>query len=203
MNRRMKISLRSLLAIGLLVGAAPAIAHQDPGLAGGFLAGFVHPLSGPDHLLAMVAVGLWGAFLGRPLIILLPVVFPTVMAVGGVLGMAGVPMPPIEVGIALSVLILGGAVALAWRAPIWLAVLAVAVFAVFHGYAHGAELPSIADPVAYSLGFVVATGMLHLAGIAIGLMAARPGGVPVVRTLGMLIAVAGLYYLAVATSLVA
>ncbi len=203
MNRRMKVSLHILITSGLLGGAAPAFAHVDPGLAGGFFAGFVHPLSGPDHLLAMVAVGLWGAFLGRPLIILLPVIFPTVMAVGGVLGMIGVPIPPIEVGIALSVLILGGAVALAWRAPIWLAALAVAVFAIFHGYAHGAELPSIADPVAYSLGFVMATGMLHLAGIAIGLFAARPGGVPVVRTLGVLIAVAGLYYLAVATSLVA
>jgi urease accessory protein len=131
------------------------------------------------------------------------VIFPTVMAAGGVLGMIGLPMPPIEVGIALSVLILGGAVALAWRAPIWLAVLAVAVFAIFHGYAHGAELPSIADPVAFSLGFVMATGMLHIAGIAIGLIAARPGGAPVVRTLGVLIAVAGLYYLAVATSVIA
>lgn len=203
MIRRMKVSLGPLLALWLLATATPAFAHIDPGLAGGFLAGFVHPLSGPDHLLAMVAVGLWGAFLGRPLIILLPVIFPTVMAVGGVLGMAGVPMPPIEVGIALSVLILGGAVAVAWRAPIWLAVLAVAVFAIFHGYAHGAELPSIADPVAYSLGFVIATGMLHLAGISIGLVAARPGGVPAVRLIGVLIAVAGLYYLAVATSLIA
>ncbi len=206
MNRRTLLSLRTagvLIVAGLFSSAAPALAHVDPGLAGGFVSGFVHPLSGPDHLLAMVAVGLWGAFLGRPLIILLPVIFPTVMAVGGVLGMIGVPMPPIEIGIALSVLILGGAVALAWRAPVWLAALGVAVFAIFHGYAHGAELPSIADPVAFSLGFVMATGMLHVVGIAIGLVATRPGGASIVRVLGGLIAVVGVYYLLAATNMVA
>lgn len=175
--------------------ASPAAAHSGTGLAGGFQSGFLHPLSGFDHLLAMVSVGLWGAFLGRPLIILLPVIFPTVMAFGGALGIAGVPMPPVEIGIALSVLVLGGMIAGAVRAPVWLASLIVAVFAVFHGYAHGKELPSTADPIGYSLGFVLATGMLHVVGIGIGLLNDRPGGLVVTRGAGGLVFIAGLYFL--------
>ena len=195
-------SYTKYLGLATLCVAEPAFAHSADSLAGGFLAGFAHPVSGLDHLLAMVAVGLWGAFLGRPLIIVLPVIFPSVMAFGGMLGMIGVPMPPIEFGIALSVLLLGGAVASGWRAPVWLACIAVAVFAIFHGYAHGSELPSMADPVAFSLGFVVATGMLHVAGIIIGLMTNRPGGMVLVRILGGVIVLAGCYYISVAIGLV-
>ncbi len=194
---------RLLLVFVAFVGITPAWAHSGAALSGGFLAGFVHPLSGFDHLLAMVAVGLWGAFLGRPLIVLLPVVFPTVMAIGGALGMVGAPMPPVEFGIAISVVLLGSAVAFGWRAPVWLASFAVAIFALFHGYAHGAELPSMADPVAFSLGFIVATGSLHVVGIAIGLIADRPNGRLVVRALGSMIAVTGLWYLAAASGLTA
>jgi urease accessory protein len=177
------------------VFAGPAFAHSGTGLAGGFVSGFLHPLTGFDHLLAMVSVGLWGAFLGRPLIVVLPVLFPAVMAVGGVLGMAGVPMPPVELGIALSVLVLGGMIAFAVRAPVWLAVLLVAFFAVFHGYAHGKELPSAADPVGYSVGFVLSTGLLHIVGIAIGLLADRPGGRKVVQAIGAAIAAIGAFFL--------
>ena len=168
------------------------------GLAGGFASGFAHPFGGFDHLLAMVSVGLWGAFLGRPLIIALPVIFPAVMAIGGALGIAGVPLPPVEIGIALSVLVLGAMIAGAVRAPVWLACAIVALFAIFHGYAHGKELPSAADPIGYSLGFVLATGLLHVAGIGIGLLNDRPGGVIVTRGLGGLIAGAGLWFLYVA-----
>lgn len=175
--------------------AGPALAHSGTGLAGGFVSGFLHPLTGFDHLLAMVSVGLWGAFLGRPLIVVLPVLFPAVMAVGGVLGMAGVPMPPVELGIALSVLVLGGMIAFAVRAPIWLASLLVAFFAIFHGYAHGKELPSAADPVGYSVGFVLSTGLLHIIGITIGLLADRPGGRKVVRAIGAAIAAIGAAFL--------
>lgn len=182
----------ALLAI---MAAAPASAHFDPSLSGGFGAGFRHPLSGPDHLLAMVAVGLWGAFLGRPLIYLLPVIFPTVMAFGGAMGMAHLPMPPIEIGIALSVLLLGAAIALALKPPIWVAALLVGIFAIFHGYAHGTELPSIADPIAFSVGFVLATGLLHIAGIGVGLLTERPGGAPVVRAIGVMIAASGGWFL--------
>ncbi len=175
--------------------ASPAFAHTGTGLPGGFASGFLHPLTGFDHMLAMVSVGLWGAFLGRPLIVALPVIFPTVMVVGAGLAMAGVPAPPTEIGIAFSVLLLGAAIALAWRAPIWAASLIVGVFALFHGYAHGKELPSAADPVGYAVGFVLATGMLHVCGIAIGLINNRPGGVVLTRIMGGGVATAGLFFL--------
>ena len=166
------------------------------GLAGGFVSGFLHPLSGVDHLLAMVSVGLWGAFLGRPLIVALPVIFPAVMAIGGAMGIAGVPLPPVEIGIALSVLVLGIMIAGAVRAPVWLACTIVAIFAIFHGYAHGQELPSAADPVGYSVGFMLCTGLLHVCGIGIGLLNERPGGIVVTRTMGGLIALAGMWFMA-------
>src|SRR3954469_4466442 len=108
-----------------------ASAHVGTGLAGGCVSGFMHPFGGFDHLLAMVSVGLWGAFLGRPLIHVLPVVFPAMMVAGAILGMFGVPLPPVELGIAFSVLVLGGSVALCFKAPIWAASLVVALFAVF------------------------------------------------------------------------
>ncbi len=181
-----------------LIAAAPVAAHTGTGLAGGFQSGFLHPLSGFDHLLAMVSVGLWGAFLGRPLIVALPVIFPTVMAIGGIMGIAGVSLPPVEIGIAISVIVLGAMVAGKVRAPVWVASLIVAVFAIFHGYAHGKELPSAADPVGYSAGFVLATGMLHVVGIGIGLIADRPGGAVVVRGLGGLVVIAGAWFLWVA-----
>ncbi len=148
----------------------PAKAHMGTGLPGGFESGFIHPFSGIDHLLAMVSVGLWGAFLGRPLIYVLPVIFPAMMVAGAVMGMFVVPLPPVEVGIALSVLVLGGCIALSIRAPAWAACGVVAIFAVFHGYAHGKELPSAADPVATALGFVLATGLLHVFGICLGFL---------------------------------
>ncbi len=175
--------------------ASPALAHSGTGLAGGFVSGFLHPLTGFDHLLAMVSVGLWGAFLGRPLVVVLPVIFPAVMAVGGVLGMAGVPLPPVELGIALSVLVLGAMIGFAVKAPVWLASLMVAFFAIFHGYAHGNELPSAADPVGYSVGFVLSTGLLHIVGIGIGLLADRPGGRVVVRAIGAVISAIGALFL--------
>lgn len=192
--------LLAVLCLGFALAASPAAAHSGTGLAGGFVSGFLHPLSGFDHLLAMVSVGLWGAFLGRPLIIALPVIFPTLMAVGGVLGMANVPLPPVEIGIALSVLVLGGAIAGAVKAPVWAACLIVAIFAVFHGYAHGQELPSAADPVGYSVGFVLTTGLLHVAGIGIGLLNDHKGGSLITRSLGGLIAMAGGYFLFQAVS---
>ncbi len=184
-----------LLTMAAMLFAAPVAAHTGTGLAGGFQSGFLHPLSGFDHLLAMVSVGLWGAFLGRPLIVVLPVIFPTVMTIGGVMGIAGVPMPPVEIGIALSVLVLGAMIAGAVRAPVWLASLIVAIFAIFHGYAHGKELPSAADPVGYSAGFVLATGMLHVVGISLGLINDRPGGAIVTRSMGGLVMLAGVWFL--------
>ncbi len=187
--------LSGALLLNLLFGAGTAWAHDETGLAGGFISGVKHPILGVDHLLAMFAVGLWGAFLGRPLILALPVIFPGVMVLGGLLGIAGAPMPPIEMGIALSVVLLGGAVAWAYRAPVWLACTLVGLFGLFHGYAHGQELPAAADPIAYGLGFVLATGALHVAGIGVGVLTERPGGPIALRALGGAIAAAGVYFL--------
>jgi urease accessory protein len=175
--------------------ASQAFAHTG-GVTGGFVSGFTHPVFGPDHVVAMVAVGLWGAFLGAPAIFLLPIVFPLVMAFGGVLGILGVPIPAVETGIATSAVVLGLMVALAARPPLWVAAVLVGAFAIFHGHAHGAELPAGADAVAYSAGFVIATGLLHLCGIAFGTLAAWPAGQIAVRAAGGAIALAGIAFLA-------
>ena len=176
--------------------AGPAMAHSQGGVVGGFLSGMSHPISGWDHVIAMVAVGLWGAFLGAPAIWLLPVVFPMVMAAGGALGILGMPIPSAEVGIALSAIVLGLCVALALRPPLWIAAMIVGAFAIFHGHAHGTELPSAANPYAFAAGFVVATGLLHIAGVALGLLAGWQRGELAVRGGGGLIALAGLAFLA-------
>lgn len=180
------------MCLGLTANAAWA---HTGSMAGGFASGFMHPLFGWDHVVAMVAVGLWGAFLGMPAIWVLPVTFPLVMTIGGALGVAGVPLPGVEISIALSAIVLGGMVAFAVRPPLWFAAVIVATFAIFHGHAHGTELPNAADPIAYSLGFVVATSLLHLAGIAIGLTVRWPRGRDLVRACGIGIAVAGAVFL--------
>ena len=185
-----------LAVILLLVATAtPAFAHTGGGLAGGFAGGFAHPFFGPDHVAAMIAVGLWGAFLGMPAMLILPVVFPLVMAAGGVLGILGVPLPGIEIGIAASAVVLGLMVALAAKPNLIVVAIIVGAFAIFHGHAHGAELPDGADAGAYSIGFVIATGLLHLAGIGFGLLARYPAGRIAVRAAGSLIAIAGLVFL--------
>jgi urease accessory protein len=186
-----------LAVAGLLALVATAArAHADAGdTTGGFIAGFLHPLLGWDHVVAMVAVGLWGAFLGAPAIWVLPVVFPLVMALGGVLGVAGVPIPAVETGIAVSAIVLGAMVALAARPPLAVAAVLVGLFAVFHGHAHGTELPSAANPLVYSLGFVLATGLLHAGGIAFGLLVRWQAGRLAVRGLGGLIGLVGVAFL--------
>jgi urease accessory protein len=160
------------------------------------VSGFTHPIFGFDHVVAMIAVGLWGAFLGQPAIWLLPVVFPVVMAFGGLAGVLGVPLPGVEMGIALSAVALGAMVALALRPPLWIAAVLVGAFAIFHGHAHGTELPEAANPLAYGVGFVIATGLLHLSGIALGLLSRWPAGLQAVRVGGGAIACVGLYFLA-------
>ena len=186
--------LRLFILLVATCAASPALGHTGS-VSGGFAGGLSHPLFGPDHVAAMVAVGLWGAFLGPPAIYILPVVFPLVMAVGGVLGILGVPLPGVEIGIAVSAAVLGMVVALAARPPLWVAGVIVGAFAIFHGHAHGAELPPGADALAYSSGFVIATGSLHLCGIAFGLLARWPVGRIAVRTAGGVIAIAGLMFL--------
>jgi urease accessory protein len=147
-----------------------ASAHVVKGEAIGLIRGFEHPMSGFDHILAMVAVGLWGAQLGLPAVWLLPVTFPLIMACGGFLGLIGVPLPGGEIAIALSGVCLGAAVLTEFRPPVWVAAALVGTFGLFHGYAHGAELPPGQNALLYSLGFVLATGLLHATGITIGLL---------------------------------
>ena len=185
------------IAIGLVFGllSQGAEAHSGTGIVGGFWSGVLHPITGWDHVIAMVAVGLWGAFLGRPAIWILPVVFPLVMAFGGAMGVLGIPLPQVETGIALSAVVLGLMVAMAARLPILWAGLIVGVFAIFHGHAHGTELPGAANPFAYALGFVVATGCLHIFGILIGMLTHSKQGQLAVRTGGAAIAVTGLAFL--------
>ena len=172
-----------------------AWAHVGSGAAGGFLIGLQHPVSGWDHVLAMIAVGLWGAQLGAPALWILPVVFPMMMAMGGMLGLMGIPLPGVEVGIAISAIVLGFMVLAEARLKIQLAMVIVAFFAIFHGHAHGTELPAGQSGLLYSIGFVAATGCLHGAGITIGLIHRWQVGRLVLRGAGSLVCAAGFYFL--------
>lgn len=189
--------LTPVLATALALLPVAAQAHITATGSGGFGAGFEHPLTGPDHFLAMFAVGLWGAQMGGRPVWTLPVTFPLIMVVGGALGIAGVVISStvIEAGIALSIIVLGGAIAAKWRPAEWVALALISVFALAHGYAHGAELPLAADPADYAIGFVLATGTIHLLGIGVGLALNRVREGQLSRGLGGLIALAGVYYL--------
>ena len=175
--------------------ASPAWAHVQQGQAAGLLTGVRHPVSGLDHVLAMVAVGLWGAQLGAPAIWLLPVTFPLVMALGGFLGLLGMPLPGVEIGIALSAILLGAMVAWEARPPLGLAASLVGFFAIFHGHAHGTELPAGHNGLLYSVGFVTATGLLHATGISIGLIHRWDWGKVALRVTGGAVGAAGAYFL--------
>jgi urease accessory protein len=174
---------------------ATASAHTETGTVGGFVSGFLHPLTGVDHIVAMVAVGLWGAYLGGSAMWLLPVVFPVVMALGGALGILNVSLPGVEKCIAFSGVMLGLAVAFAARPPLWIAAVVVGFFAIFHGHAHGTELPDAANAMTFAVGFVIATGLLHLSGISLGLLVRWPWGRVVVRMTGAAIAIIGFGFL--------
>jgi urease accessory protein len=178
-----------------LVWPAVAFAHIGGGEAFGFVRGFEHPISGLDHVVAMIAVGLWGAQLGAPAVWVLPVTFPMVMALGGMLGLLGVALPGIELGIAVSAIALGLAVFREARPGLWIAALVVGVFAIFHGNAHGTELPPGANGILYSIGFVIATGMLHATGIGMGLVNRWPAGRRALRAAGVVVALAGVAFL--------
>lgn len=187
---------RAAVLACLLAWPILASAHIGQGdIGGGFVAGVAHPVFGLDHVVAMVAVGIWGAQLGAPAIWALPVTFPLVMAFGGVLGGLGVPIPGIEIGIAASAIVLGGMILFAARPPLWVAAVIVGIFAIFHGYAHGAELPESANAISYAVGFVVATGTLHALGILIGVLNRWRHGAQALRACGALIAACGLWFL--------
>ena len=196
-GRERALSRRSMLIVPCVAVAAslPVLAHDEQGQAIGFLAGLAHPISGLDHVLAMIAVGVWGAQLGMPALWILPVIFPMVMALGGMLALLGVAIPGVEIGIAASALLLGAMVLLEARPPLGVAAAMVGVFAVFHGHAHGTELPAGASGLLYSIGFVVATGCLHGAGIAIGTLHRFARGRLALRAAGALVAIAGFWFL--------
>ncbi len=153
----------------LAVSASPAFAHTGVAFFGesGFAAGFVHPLFGLDHLLAMLGVGIWAAQLGGRAVWAVPGAFVSVMIAGAVLALAGAPLPMVEFGIGGSVLVMGALIALGARMPLPAAMGLVGLFALFHGHAHGTELPGFAPPAAYGAGFVLATALLHAAGCGI------------------------------------
>jgi urease accessory protein len=169
---KMKRSALALAAL-LSIAASPALAHTGVGSISGFSAGFGHPIGGLDHVLAMVAVGILAAQMGGRYVWMIPVAFVGMMIVGGVLGVAGVPVPFVEQGIIGSVIILGAVIALGRRLPMAVAVTLVGVFAIFHGHAHGAEMPANASGLEYGLGFAVATALLHSVGIGLGVGAQK------------------------------
>lgn len=195
MTRHHNSVLFMAFTISAAILAEPSFAHIGGGYGGGLASGFTHPIFGWDHVAAMVAVGLWGAFLGKPAIWVLPVVFPLVMALGAVVGILGIPVPAVETGIAMSAIVLGLLIVFTVKLPLWLSALIVGVFAMFHGYAHGTELPEASNAFAFAVGFVVATGLLHMIGIAFGLLAKRPNGRMAIRGAGGLISLAGVAFL--------
>ena len=175
---------------------APSLAQAHPGVTGhthGFENGLLHPLTGLDHICAMVAVGLWAAQRGGRALWLVPLTFVSVMIIGGILGMGGINVPYVEQGIAASVLVLGIFIAAAVRLPLTASIAIVGLFALFHGYAHGAEMPESVSGFAYGIGFVVATASLHLCGIALGIATQRFASAQTVRYLGGGIAACGIY----------
>ncbi len=186
-----RIALTASLASFAMMFSTTAFAHVGDHSHMGFLQGFLHPFTGLDHLLAMIAVGLWASQLGGRAVWLLPLTFPAVMAAGAALGFGGVALPAVEIGITASVLVLGAAVALSYRPTLAVSLPVIGLFALLHGYAHGVELPAETSALGYCAGFVAATLILHLAGLAIGFAAGR---IPVrfaARTAGGAIAAVG------------
>ncbi len=190
MNRPTRI-IASAAVLGLAL-TAPAFAHTGVGAHGhGFAAGFLHPLMGLDHLLAMLGVGVWAAQLGKRATWLVPAAFVAVMIAGAGLALSGIAMPMVEFGIAGSVLAIGALIAFGTRLPLGLAMGLVGLFALFHGHAHGTELQGFAHPAAYGAGFVAATALLHVAGVAIAVAVRRHAARLPFRIVGAAMAVAG------------
>lgn len=190
---------RLLLAAGICAAIVQfpetAFAHVEGEAISGFFSGLSHPVSGWDHILAMIAVGLWGALLGPPALWILPIAFPIAMAAGGMLGLLGIPLPWVEIGIAASSIVLGLFIVTNMRLSLAVAIPLVMIFALFHGHAHGTELSPGADAVLYSMGFVIATGLLHAFGIGIGAVDRLPMGRTVLRALGGGVLLGGTYFL--------
>lgn len=179
-------------AVILFLTSAGVHAHSVPGDVRGFGTGFVHPLHGLDHVLAMIAVGLWAAQLGGRARWFVPASFVGVMVLGGALAMAGLRVPFTEEGIMLSLLVFGILIAVAARFPLAASMAIVGLFAFFHGHSHGTEMPVNTVGFAYGAGFALGTAALHATGIAMGLLAEKLAKQPVIRFAGAAIAVAGI-----------
>ncbi|MFG1266956.1 HupE/UreJ family protein [Xanthobacter sp. DSM 14520] len=192
----MRYTARTALAVAAFsVLPQLAFAHTGVGAVHGFDAGFAHPMGGLDHLLAMVTVGVFAFQLGGRALWAVPLSFVALMAVGGALGVGGIDLPFVELGIALSVVVLGAVVALGLKAPLALAMGLAGFFALFHGHAHGTEMPMDASGLTYGLGFISATALLHVAGLGLGMAIGRLGethGTRYVRGAGAAVALAGL-----------
>jgi len=187
--------IRTALLVFLTLLPTAALAHVGIGDTSGFAHGFSHPLGGIDHVLAMVAVGVFAAHLGGRALWLVPLTFVLVMALAGLIGMAGVALPFVEMGIGLSVVVFGLTIAFQLSLPPVAAMALVGFFAIFHGYAHGAEMPDTASGLAYGAGFVTATALLHAFGIGLGLHighASRVYGRRMVQIGGTAMALAGI-----------
>ncbi|MGV1870000.1 HupE/UreJ family protein [Agrobacterium rosae] len=185
----------SLAAVALGATTLPAFAHLNPEEHGSFMAGFSHPLFGADHILVMIAVGIWAAQIAtstdkKNALFIVPAAFVGTMAIGFLLALGGIELPFVEPAILASVIALGLLVAMATRVPVGAAAAIVGIFALFHGHAHGGELGS-AGALLFGVGFVIATALLHVAGIALGLGIAKLGTVAA-RIVGGVTALAGL-----------
>jgi urease accessory protein len=189
---------RSLLVAGLVLASGPALAHSFGAPGAGFAAGFGHPLLGLDHLLAMIAVGLWASQLGGRAVWRVPATFVVALALGALLAVTGLSLPAVEPGIMASMLVVGLLTALAVRLPTTAGMTIVALFALCHGHAHGAEMPEAAQPLLYGLGFVLASALLHGAGVGFGLTALRLAAPRLTRAAGAAVALAGAWALIVA-----
>jgi urease accessory protein len=191
------MKIRFLFAIAMLGALSlfpcSVLAHTGGGAFPGFGSGFAHPISGSDHLLAMIAVGLWAAQRGGKALWIVPGVFVALMIFGGVLAISKIPVPYVEEGILLSVLILGIVIAVGLRLPLGIQAFIVGVFAVFHGHAHGTEIPFAAEAVTYSLGFASGTALLHAAGAACGWMLHKLNIGKAIRLVGGVIVLGGMY----------
>ena len=192
---RRSFKLLSLAAAATAGFSTAALAHVGDHSHMSFTQGLLHPFSGLDHVLAMVAVGLWASQLGGRALWLLPLTFPAVMAAGAALGLSGIALPWVEIGIAASVMVLGAAVALALRPSLAISIPLIGAFALLHGYSHGIELPAGASALSYGAGFIAATLVLHAIGIATGLIAGRLPVRFAARTAGGAIAVLGVVLL--------
>jgi len=188
--------LAQLALLAFCLAPTEALAHVGVGSTSGFMHGFMHPLSGFDHQLAMILVGIFAYQLGERALWLIPLTFVSVMAIGGFIGVLGVPVPFVEVGVALSVIVLGAVVAFGVKAPVAVAMAVVGLFAIFHGHAHGSEMPLDTSGFEYAVGFMMATALLHAIGIGLVIgMTSKTLGDNVYRVAGGLASAAGVPFL--------